>query len=291
MRYLTVLAILIALAFPPAVAAGNVTVLAGAGDIASCTSDVDSQTAQLIEHMPHALVFTLGDNVYVNGTAKEYANCYAPTWGQFRDRTRPIPGNHDYGLPGGTPDPSGYFGYFGTLAGTCCLGYYSYDVNGWRIYALDSEINTGKASAQYAWLKQQLDSDPHECTIAMWHRPRFTSDLYTADATKMGAIFSLLYARHAELVLNGHVHAYERMARQNPSGQPDPLGVRTIVAGMGGREDESPGTWGPPLPVDEVRDNQHFGVLKLQLAPSSYSWKFVATDGTDVDTGSDVCTP
>ncbi len=276
---------MLSLLAPQAVRAAEVTaVLVGAGDIASCTTDEDEATARLIESMPEAAVFTLGDNVYVNGTAAEWANCYAPTWGRFRDRTRPIPGNHDYDT--GTAQP--YFNYFGTLAGPCCRGYYRYDIGGWRVYALNSEVKTGRWSAQYAWLKKKLNAEPHKCTIAMWHKPRWSSA--DAGSTKMAALTTLLYNNHAELILNGHVHSYERMAPANPAGQPDPLGIRQIIAGVGGREDEGAPPWvNPPLAISAVRDNTHVGVLRLDLSATSYSWRFVATDGAIVDTGSDVC--
>lgn len=283
---LTLLLLCLALLWPPTGAADEISaVLVGAGDIASCTTNVDEQTADLVDAIPEAGVFTLGDNVYVNATAWEFANCYGPSWGRFRDRTRPVIGNHEYNV---SPQP--YFDYFGALAGPCCRGYYRYDVAGWRIYALNSEINTGSASKQYAWLKKKLDLEPHECTIALWHKPRFTSD-DDGGWTKMGAMTTLLYQRRAELILSGHVHGYERMARHNPSGAPDPVGVRTIIAGMGGRLAENAADWIAPLPITEFRDNVHAGILRLDLTPGAYTWRFIATDGSIVDQGSDVCLP
>ena len=45
--------------------------------------------------------FTAGDNAYEIGSAQEFANCYDPTWGRFKDRTiRPAAGNHDWLTPG-----------------------------------------------------------------------------------------------------------------------------------------------------------------------------------------------
>lgn len=287
MKVAVVVGLLLILVAPQAVRAHDVTaVLVGAGDIASCSTDEDELTAQLVETIPDAAVFTLGDNVYVDGTADEWANCYDPTWGRFLDRTRPIPGNHDYNT--GTAQP--YFDYFGALAGPCCRGYYSYDIGGWRVYALNSETQTGRASAQYAWLRKKLNTEPHTCTIAMWHKPLWSST--RRGTTKMAAMTTLLYNKHAELILNGHIHGYERMAPANPSGQPDPLGIRQITAGTGGRQAENADQWiNPPLAISEVRDNTYSGVLRLDLSATSYSWQFLATDGSTVDSGADVCHP
>src|SRR3989304_5515786 len=72
-------------------------VLVGAGDIAYCGRNRDEATAALLNGVfrahPGATVFTAGDNVYSRGTAEKFANCYEPSWGRFKARTRPSPRN------------------------------------------------------------------------------------------------------------------------------------------------------------------------------------------------------
>ena len=70
-------------------------VLVGAGDIASCHDDGDEATAELIDGIK-GTVFTAGDNAYDDGTLDQFNRCYDPTWGRFKDRTRPSAGNHDW---------------------------------------------------------------------------------------------------------------------------------------------------------------------------------------------------
>ena len=83
-------------------AAGVDPVFVGVGDIASCASqaqlDAAANTAQIISGI-QGTIFTTGDNVYPNGTAAEFTNCYDPSWGApgIKSRTRPVPGNHDWG--------------------------------------------------------------------------------------------------------------------------------------------------------------------------------------------------
>ncbi len=61
----------------------------GAGDIAGCANIEGAEaTAKLIKEIP-GTVYAAGDVVYERGTAEEFKNCYEPTWGQFKDRTRP----------------------------------------------------------------------------------------------------------------------------------------------------------------------------------------------------------
>ncbi|HET9966536.1 MAG TPA: hypothetical protein VFQ10_14175, partial [Rubrobacter sp.] len=87
--------------------AGGDPVLVGAGDIASCRSTGDEATAGLLAGID-STVATLGDNAYPKGTDANFAECYEPSWGQFKARTMPSPGNHEYETPGA----SGYFDYF-----------------------------------------------------------------------------------------------------------------------------------------------------------------------------------
>src|ERR671920_2151378 len=105
---------------------GNVIV--AAGDIADCASEGDEATARLVGSI-EGTVLTLGDNAYPEGTAQDFEECYEPTWGQFKERTRPAPGNHEYKTGGS----SAYFDYFGDAAGDPDKGYYSYDVESWHI--------------------------------------------------------------------------------------------------------------------------------------------------------------
>src|SRR5215217_4262669 len=80
-------------------AAGD-PVLVGAGDIADCRDGPPERihaadTARLLDDIA-GTVFTAGDNAYPDGTAANYRDCYEPTWGRHKARTRPAPGNHEY---------------------------------------------------------------------------------------------------------------------------------------------------------------------------------------------------
>lgn len=115
--------------------------LVGAGDIAACGHSATAQaTGDLIRLFPSATVFTTGDNAYLNGTTSQFTSCYEPVWGSFKDRTRPSPGNHDYGIypPSRRKNAVPYFQYFGDNAGFVGMGYYSYDLGGWHIVSLNS---------------------------------------------------------------------------------------------------------------------------------------------------------
>jgi len=261
-------------------------VIIAAGDIASCSSPGDEQTAALLDHLP-GTVITLGDNAYESGTIDEFNNCYDPTWGRQKERTYPSVGNHEYK----TPDASGYFSYFGARAGDPQQGYYSYDLGVWHIIVINancSEIGgCGADSPQLQWLQSDLAAHPALCTLAYWHQPRFSSGMHGSE-TDLVPIWQTLYEAHAELVLNGHDHDYERFAPQDPFGTFDPInGIREIVVGTGGKDLRSIDN---VIDNSEVHDDDTWGVLSVTLHPTGYDWQFIPVAGeTFTDSGSGTC--
>ncbi|TAH48454.1 MAG: DNRLRE domain-containing protein [Chloroflexota bacterium] len=256
-------------------------VFVGAGDIASCSNDEDEATAKLLDGI-EGTVFTLGDIAYPDGSAQEFADCYHPTWGRHRARTRPVPGNHEYHTVGA----AGYYEYFGS-AGAPPDGYYSYDLGSWHIIALNSEIPVEAGSAQEQWLRADLAAHSNTCTLAYFHRPLFSSNNH-GNTEKMRPLWQALYDHNAELVLGGHDHGYERFAPQSPMGVADPLrGIQEFVVGTGGRSHYS--RWNVQ-PNSQVRNSDTYGVLKLTLHPTSYDWQFIPVAGmTFTDSGSHTC--
>jgi hypothetical protein len=113
-------------------------VVMAAGDVADCNTPYDESTAQLISKEPSATVAMLGDGVYPTGDVNTYNQCYGPSWGQFKDRTRPTPGNHDYAAGTKRQTAPGYFDYFGASAGDPTQGFYSYDLGAWHIVSLNA---------------------------------------------------------------------------------------------------------------------------------------------------------
>jgi hypothetical protein len=252
-------------------------VVAAAGDIAG-QGDGDDQTASVLDRIAPSVVLTLGDNAYPDGALSEFHSYYEPTWGPHRARTRPSPGNHDYHTEGA----SGYFGYFGPRAPA---PYYSFDLGGWHLISLNSEISMAEGSAQYEWLRSDLASSTARCTLAYWHKPRFTAGKYD-DFTYTTPVWRLLYAAKAEVVLNGHDHNYQRYERLTPDGAPAPAGgIREFVVGTGGRSLYA-------LSRDERREagqSRVLGVLQLTLRPAGYDWRFVPVSGGYSDSGSGDC--
>ncbi len=262
-------------------------VLVGAGDIGSCGDLAGAEgTADLLDGIP-GTIFTAGDNAYPDGKPEQFANCYGPTWGQYKARTRPAPGNHEYHAQGASP----YFNYFGAAAGEPDKGYYSYDLGTWHTVAINSNCGEiggcNSGSPEELWLRNDLASHPAPCTLAYWHQPLFSSGQHGNDY-EMKPIWRALYEAGADVIVSGHDHDYERFAPQDPNGVRDPArGIREFVVGTGGKSLRS---FRIPVANSEARSNDVFGVLKLTLRPKSYDWEFVPVAGkTFRDSGSGVC--
>jgi acid phosphatase type 7 len=262
-------------------------VLIGAGDIADCSNLAGAEaTAKLLEVNP-GTVMALGDLAYPNGTAENF-KCYDQTWGRVKSRTRPSVGNHEFHSQGATY----YFEYFGAAAGDPKTGYYSYDLGAWHIVVLNSECKEvggcQAGSPEEKWLRADLAAHPTACSLAYFHKPRFSSGLNHGDDPEITAFWQALYDNNVELVLNGHDHDYERFAPQDPNGKADPKrGIREFVAGTGGKSHRG---FGFTRPNSEVRNNDAYGVLKLTLKPGGYAWQFLPEAGkTFTDSGSGTC--
>jgi acid phosphatase type 7 len=270
-------------------ATGGDPVLLAAGDIANCKMIAGAEaTAKIIEGIP-GTVAAIGDLALSDGSANEFANCYDKTWGAFKSKTRPVPGNHEYHTEGA----AGYFSYFGAAVGDPKKGYYSYELGAWHIVALNGECkNIGGCQAgspEETWLAQDLQAHPAACTLAYWHEPLFSSGAKHGNNSNYRDFWKDLYRTNATIVINGHDHDYERFAPQDPDGKADSTrGIREFVAGTGGNHERTFAT--TPQPNSEARMTDIFGVLKLTLHPHGYDWEFMPEAGkTFHDAGSGVC--
>ena len=269
-----------------------VTVLVGAGDIAGCQNPQGAlETAKLIEKIP-GTVFTLGDLAYDAVTLGQFQNCYGRSWGKFKARTRPALGNHEYRERAAAP----YFQYWAGQAGPLGKGYYSYELGAWHVVVLNTNCEAvglggcAAGSPEDNWLRQDLAGHRDACIVAYGHHALFSSGIFRSHAVhpELKRLWEDLYAAHADLVLAGHEHSYERFAPQDPEGRADPQhGIREIVVGTGGRSHDPLGL---PVPNSEKQNYDTYGVLKLTLASQGYTWQFIPEEGkTFRDSGSGVC--
>lgn len=258
-------------------------VVVAVGDISpvcSGSSCASAKTAALVDKIKPSMIITAGDNQYNSGTIEEFRKYYEPTWGRFKNITKPSPGNHEYDDPSGKG--KGYRQYFGAAATP--LGgskmYYSHDSGDFHFIALDSMAQKANDRAQLDWLRADLAKNQKRCVVAYWHHPRFNSGHY-GDNTSMAPLWDELVKAKADLVLSGHDHHYERLKPLNSSGKVDEAnGIRSAIVGIGG--DSIYNEQHVPRAGMEVYIKKH-GVMKLILNGASYSWEIVGTDNKLLD--------
>jgi 3',5'-cyclic AMP phosphodiesterase CpdA len=272
-------------------AIAGAAVLIGAGDIAVCGTLYDEATARLVDSVSRAdsaagvedAIFTTGDNWYPTGAKANLDRCWTPSWGdttkRIMSRLRPSLGNHD--LQSGFGEA--YFELFGDRAGAKGKGYYAYDLGAWKVIALNSEIVTNPAYSvetrreQEEWLKRELAGNTKKCTVAYFHRPRFSSGGHAGEY-RMTGLWDIMYEANVDVVINGHEHHYERFGPQTPAGLRDTVrGIAQFIVGTGGA-----GLTGIRVPVQPnsvTRIQGHHGVLKLTLGAEEYQHAFIDTQG------------
>ncbi len=269
--------------------AGEAPVIVAAGDFATTctgTSCPVSKTAVRAQALDPDAVLTLGD--HANGPHEKFLQYYEPTWGKLKSLTHPAPGNHDYlGETGEYEgnDAAGYFKYFGSAAGTAQRSWYSFDLGSWHIVSLNSEVDRKADGQQVAWLRQDLAATDKKCVLSFWHRPKYSSGSGHGDFPNMKPFWDELQTVKADVVLNGHDHNYERFAPQTSTGSASSDGIRQFVVGTAGSKLRDMGS---ARPNSEVRVPNQYGVLKMTLDDGSYSWQFIAENGSVLDSGGPV---
>jgi len=289
-------------------------ILLAAGDIATCANDetksgkataelvkTEIARAKAIDPNIEVRVLALGDLAYDKGTTGAF-NCFNATWGQFKDKILPVPGNHDYTTNHG----AAYFKYFETtlkaLKADKNDGFYSLEFpasgpDAWLLLGLNSNTSTGASTTQVKWLAAELDrTKTKRCVLAFAHGFFYSSGLHghaddpdlaaplAPQRTAMGAMFKKLHDSRATVLIAGHDHHYEQLGRAGADasavdlGQAAivPDGVRSFVVGTGGKtlySKEYQKKWA----FTEAYDMNSHGILRIELFPGSYRWEFLPT--------------
>lgn len=271
MRRIATITTVLLLAIPinGAIPASAATVtISAAGDIARADSTVSlphQQTANLVSAFNPTAVLALGDLQYgrtgqPSGAYQDFIDFYDKSWGAFKNKTLPVPGDEEYETAGA----AGYFQYWSEAGrpGASPPGNYSVVLGDWLILAVNTNCRFVECRAQKQWLKQQLQADTHSCELAFYHH---TSRKWAR---------TVMANNHGEVVLAGNSHTYERWALES--------GVRRFTVGTGGKSLRAPD------PAAEF-GAMAFGVLNMSLTATGYSWQFVSVDNQVLDSGSGAC--
>ena len=229
-------------------APGADPVFVGAGDIADCGRSRRMRPPPRCSVGSRATSLLPGTTSTRTVTRRTIRTATSLGWGgAIKARTRPVPGNHDWGSATGLNSLTDYFAYYGAAA-TDGNGksWYSYDIpsSNWHVVNLDTECAefTGGCALggeQELWLRADLAANASKNVIAAWHKPRYSSALTTDD--ELEALFEDLYNAGVDILLQGHDHVYERFdpitfgANLTDPPVVDPTyGIRQFTVGTGG---------------------------------------------------------
>ncbi|MCX5714072.1 MAG: metallophosphoesterase [Candidatus Omnitrophica bacterium] len=131
----------------------------------------------------------------------------------------PVLGNHEHNSPL----------YFQNFKLPNNGHWYSVDREGIHFIILDSNSDLAPGSEQYKWLVSDFRSIPGSSRfrVVLFHQPLFSASIAHADDEKHigGFLMPLLKEYGVNLVLNGHVHSYQRFFFD---------GINFITTGGGG---------------------------------------------------------
>ncbi|XP_047311679.1 purple acid phosphatase 15-like [Impatiens glandulifera] len=241
--------------------------IAMVGDL-GLTYNTTSTISHLTSNNPD-LVILVGDATYANlyltnGTGADCYSCsfphspihetYQPRWDYWGRFMQPllsrvpimaVEGNHEHEQQGGGVSFAAYntrFAFPSKESGSSSTMYYSFDAGGIHFLMLGAYINYNKSGDQYKWVKRDLEKVDRKRTpwlVASWHPPWYNSyKAHYREAECMKLAFEdLLYKHRVDLVVNGHVHAYERSNRVY-NYKLDPCGPVHITIGDGGNREK-----------------------------------------------------
>ena len=229
---------------PPAVGAASLPYRLGlVGDL--------GQTEHSLTTLEHVSAVAPDSYMFVGDLS--YADGFQPRWDTWGRMMAPLTaaavwmfteGNHEREPTNGAPDFLAYTTRFrvpSAAAGSGSPLYYSYDVAGAHIVMLGSYADTDRDSAQFAWLESDLAGVDRRRTpwvIVGMHAPWYNSNHnhYGEGDEMRDSMEAVLYQHGVDLVVSGHVHAYER-SFPTYDGEPDPCGPIHVNVGDGGNRE------------------------------------------------------
>jgi len=192
----------------------------------------------------------------------------------------PVAGNHDYDGFYNTLRPQHYLDLFRPSGTT----WFAWSCGSVRFVAIDMNtefpLGVSAASAQHAWLMNEVQSPAW--TGAAWrillvHQPPWSRSWagYSGDEAVRAIVEPLVNAHQLDLVIAGHSHAYERLAR-SVSGRE----VQVLITGGAGGGLEAPLVVEPPA-TGTIVLRHHF--VELTATRQVLTANAIDADGVSFD--------
>jgi 3',5'-cyclic AMP phosphodiesterase CpdA len=247
----------------------------------------------------HRLLELRPDIVLLAGDLS-YADGYHPRWDSFGNLIEPLAsqipllscaGNHEVGSAEQFVPYNTRWRMPSEQSGSTDNTYYAIEIGPVHLIALNSYASVEAGSLQRVWLERALARVQRSRTpwlVVMMHAPFYCSNSGHVEETRLMrlAIEGLMYEAGVDVVLNGHVHAYERTFPTFDM-RADECGPTYLTIGDGGNREGVYLPWREPQPEWSAYREASFGVGTLQLlngTHAAYEWHRHSCQGsTDPD--------
>jgi Calcineurin-like phosphoesterase len=244
-----------------------------------------------------AAVLGLGDFQYDCGSLWDYDHSYKPSYGRLDNWMYPTVGNHEYktgtdkyqdSCPASNRTAQNYFNRI-PRSHPATNGRYWFNLGSWHFVSLNANCSHAGGCAstdhQTRWLRRNLNHTTKRCIAAFWHQP-----LYTGANTGVNKAYEpwwqVLHKHRADLVLNGHIHNYQRFHPMDASGNRTSSGTTEYIVGTGGEAQVDVPTSASPHPATWKRA---FGFLRLRLTSTGWHSRFITAGGHVFDEHAGTC--
>ena len=248
-----------------------------------------------VSAMSVAILAAMKANVVIFTGDLSYADGWTPIWDVFGLMIEPLAaavpmlsvgGNHELG---GTENWQSYAARYPTNpqdSASPNFCYHGREVGPMNIISLcsygaanNAGLNTGANSLQFQWLTNYLKTVDR--TRTPWLMVQVHAPLYCTNTGHYmeGEIFRrqyepLLYKYGVDIVMNGHVHAYERSFPVY-NNTVNPCGITHLVLGDGGNYENAYVPWNVPARPWSAFREASFGVASLTVlsaTQANYTW-------------------
>jgi|GEM_PF-1595798 len=264
---------------------GDSFVFLATGDTNASTGKSDGVFAKVLGRTPFGarpdLTLHLGDMQYYDQVVESYA-----TWFPAMDRLlragaiAPAIGNHEFERPHEFEDY--YLRLFGGAGLEAPVEHYRFQSGGIWFFSLDTELDLAPGSPQGKWLEAQLAdaaAQPgHRASVVYFHKPWITLSTYP-NAPELRRHYLEAFRKFGvRLVLQGHVHGYERF---------EEAGITYVVSGGGGAAlhdlDVTVGSRPAEAKARKAHAKRHHGTV-VRVAKDRFEVRAIADDGAVLDT-------
>lgn len=224
-------------------------------------------------------------------------------WAEWSGQTYPVMGNHEFNSVAGRGGEQPFDMFNGnnaadnltfpaitsSVGGVATFDFtYSHEITpGWLLVVVNTGVNchqqsctqqaTRLANSITAW---RASRGGHGCVIVAMHTARW-STMFSGDADNLpwavgvAPLWNAAVGNQADLVFQGHVHAYEEFKKLDANGQPSSAGTKLFTVGAGGRGQVKPLTSNiSSAQLLASHGSPVNGVVKLALYPGAYGFRF-----------------